>query len=66
MARKVFLGVRIDAELKTVLEKIAHAEARSVSQVCELILEKGAVAYQKDSSNYLRRPPSHRNKRTPE
>jgi predicted transcriptional regulator len=55
MARKVFVGIRIDPELKKSLEEIGHAEERSVSQVCEFVLRKGIDAYKKDGSKYLRR-----------
>jgi hypothetical protein len=55
MTRKIFLGIRIDPELKKSLEEMAHAEERSVSQVCELLLRKGIDAYKKEGANYLRR-----------
>lgn len=54
MARKVFVGIRIDPELKKSLEEIGHAEERSVSQVCEFVLRKGIDAYKKDGAKYLR------------
>jgi predicted transcriptional regulator len=56
MARKIFLGVRIDPDLKKSLEEMARAEERSVSQVCELLLRKGIDAYEKEGAKYLRRP----------
>jgi len=59
VARKVFLGIRIDPELKRALEEIGDAEARSVSQVCELLLGKGVDAYKKEGARYLKRTPSH-------
>jgi predicted transcriptional regulator len=55
MARKIFLGVRIDPDLKKSLEEVARAEERSVSQVCELLLRKGIDAYEKEGAKYLRR-----------
>jgi hypothetical protein len=55
MARKVFVGIRIDPELKKSLEEIGHSEERSVSQVCEFVLRKGIDAYKKDGAKYLRR-----------
>ena len=54
MARKVFLGIRIDPELKKSLEEMGRAEERSVSQVCELLLRKGTDAYKKGGAKYLR------------
>lgn len=59
MARKVFLGIRIDPELKKTLEEIGNTEERSVSQICELILRKGADAYKREGSKYLQRSLSH-------
>jgi hypothetical protein len=55
MARKIFLGVRIDPELKKCLDEMAQAEERSVSQICELLLRKGIDAYGKEGTKYLRR-----------
>jgi hypothetical protein len=45
MARKVFLGIRINPELKKTLEQVADAEERSVAQICELLLRTGIDAY---------------------
>jgi len=66
MARKMFLGIRIDPELKRTLEEIGDAEARSVSQVCELLLAKGVDAYKKEGARYLQRTPSRHKKDLPE
>ena len=55
MARKTFLGIRIDPELKKSLEEMGHAEERSVSQVCELLLRKGIDVYKKEGAKYLRK-----------
>jgi hypothetical protein len=54
MARKIFLGIRIDPELKKSLEEMGHTEERSVSQICELLLRKGTDAYKKGGAKYLR------------
>jgi len=54
MARKVFLGIRIDPELKKSLEEMGQTEERSVSQICELLLRKGTDAYKKAGARYLR------------
>lgn len=62
MARKMFLGIRIDPELKKSLEEMGLAEERSVSQVCELLLRKGIDAYKKEGAKYLRKS-AIRNKR---
>ena len=55
VARKVFLGVRINPALKDTLEQIAAAEERTVSQICELLLRQGAEAYRKEGAKYLQR-----------
>ena len=49
------LGIRIDPELKTILEEIGEAETSSVSQICELLLRKGVDAYKKEGAKYLQR-----------
>ncbi len=55
VARKVFLGVRINPVLKDRLEQIAAAEERTVSQICELLLRQSAEAYRKEGPKYLQR-----------
>jgi hypothetical protein len=42
-------------ELKKSLDAIAAKEARSVAQVCEVILQSGVAAYQKEGTKYLHR-----------
>jgi hypothetical protein len=53
VARKIFLGIRLNPDLKKTLEQIGEAEERSVSQICELLLRKGVEAYRKDGPKYL-------------
>jgi hypothetical protein len=53
MARKVFLGIRINLELKKALELIGDAEERSVSQICELLLRNGVEAYKTEGVKHL-------------
>lgn len=65
MPRKVFLGIRIDPELKIILEEIGDAETRSVSQICELILKKGVDAYQTEGPKYFKRSASQHKKKQP-
>jgi hypothetical protein len=55
VARKVFLGIRINPELKKALEQVADAEERSVAQICELLLRTGIDAYKKSGTKYLQR-----------
>lgn len=51
--RKIFLGIRINPDLKKILEEIGEVEERSVSQICELLLRRGADAYKKAGRKYL-------------
>jgi hypothetical protein len=62
VARKVFLGIRINPELKKTLEEVADKEERSVAQICELLLRTGIDAYKKNGTNYLQRSISHQKK----
>ena len=55
VARKIFLGIRIDPELKKALEEVGNTEERSVSQICELLLRKGVDAYKSEGSKYFQR-----------
>jgi len=55
VARKIFLGIRINPELKKLLEEVGEAEERSVSQICELLLRTGVDAYKKEGPKYLQR-----------
>jgi hypothetical protein len=66
VARKLFLGVRIDPELRKTLEEIANDEERSVSQICELMLRKGIEGYKREGANYLQRPLRVQHKGNPE
>ena len=65
VARKVFLGIRINPQLKKVLEEIAGAEERSVSQISELLLRRGVEAYKMEGSKYLQRLLSRQKKEEP-
>jgi hypothetical protein len=62
VARKIFLGIRINPDLKKLLEGIGEAEERSVSQICELLLRTGVDAYKKEGPKYLQRLPSRQKK----
>ena len=55
VARKIFLGIRIEPELKKALEEVGNTEERSVSQICELLLRKGVDAYKREGPKYLQR-----------
>jgi hypothetical protein len=62
VARKVFLGVRINPELKKILEEVANVEERSVAQICELLLRAGIDAYKKNGTKYLQQSMSRQKK----
>jgi hypothetical protein len=49
------LAFRIPAELKQELLQIADKEARSMSQICEIILRIGAEQYKKEGARFLQR-----------
>jgi hypothetical protein len=51
--QKLFLGIRLNPELKKALEQIGNSEERSVSQICELLLRKGVEGYRKEGPKYL-------------
>jgi hypothetical protein len=49
------LAFRIPAELKQGLQQIADREARSMSQICEILLRIGAEQYKKEGARFLQR-----------
>ena len=53
MKKNAPLAFRIPGELKKALEQIAQREARSVSQICEILLTIGTEDYNKEGSKYL-------------
>jgi hypothetical protein len=55
VAKSAFIGMRMNPELRMQLERIAHREERSISQICEVLLRGGVAAYQKEGSRYLQR-----------
>jgi hypothetical protein len=55
MRKDAALSFRIPAKLKTELEEVAANEARSLSQVCEALLNGGLEAYKKRGTTYLQR-----------
>jgi hypothetical protein len=65
VARKVFMGIRINPELKESLEEIAGVEERSVAQICELLLRTGIDAYKKEGTKYLQRSVTGRRQKVP-
>jgi hypothetical protein len=65
VSRRIFVGIRLDPELKKALEEIAATEERSVSQICELLLKRGTEVYKTEGSKYLRPSARHKKKENP-
>jgi hypothetical protein len=55
MRKDAPLAFRIPADLKKKLQEVAKREARSVSQICEMLLKVGVEGYEKEGPKYLRR-----------
>jgi hypothetical protein len=55
MRKDAPLAFRIPADLKRKLLKLARQEARSLSQICEMLLKIGVEEYDKDGHKYLQR-----------
>jgi len=49
------IGIRIASEMKAALLTIAKKEGRSLAQICELLLKGGALEYEREGPEYLRR-----------
>jgi hypothetical protein len=53
--KKDFVAFRVSPLLKDEIQKIADAEARSVSQICELLLSEGVELYRKEGAKLVQR-----------
>ena len=53
--KKGFLAFRVSPDLKNAIQGIANSEARSISQVCELLLSEGVQAYKRDGPKFMQR-----------
>ena len=53
--KKGFLAFRVSPDLKKEIQEIADNEARSISQVCELLLSDGVGAYRKEGPKFMQR-----------
>jgi hypothetical protein len=61
--KKGFLAFRVSPEMKKEIQQIADTEARSISQVCELLLSEGVQTYKKEGPKFINRLVSkHKNK----
>ena len=52
---KEFLAFRVSPTLKKEIHEIATGEARSISQICELLLVEGVEAYKKEGPKFIQR-----------
>ncbi len=55
MRKDAPLAFRIPADLKKKLQEVAKREARSLSQICEMLLKLGVEGYEKEGPKYLQR-----------
>jgi len=55
MRKNAPLAFRIPADLKKRMLKIARLEARSLSQICEMLLTIGVDEYEKDGHKYFQK-----------
>jgi hypothetical protein len=55
MRKDAPLAFRIPADLKKRLQDVARREARSMSQLCEMLLRIGVQAYEREGPKYLLR-----------
>lgn len=53
--KKGFLAFRVSPDLKNDIQEIADSEARSISQVCELLLAEGIQVYKKEGPRFIQR-----------
>lgn len=53
MKKSAPLAFRIPDALKKNLEEIADREARSISQICEILLAIGVEVYSREGSKYF-------------
>jgi hypothetical protein len=53
--KKGFLAFRVSPDLKKDVEGIAASEARSISQVCELLLSEGVQVYKREGPKFIQR-----------
>jgi len=55
MKKEDRIGLRVSAELKNSLERIAGTEERSLAQVCEMFLRDCVLSYKEDGTKYFQR-----------
>jgi predicted DNA-binding protein len=59
MKKDAPLAFRIPADLKKKLQRLSKQEARSVSQICELLLRIGVEEYDREGHRYLQKVLAH-------
>lgn len=55
MARTGFLVFRVDPALRRDIQRIADEEQRTITQVCEMLLNEGVEAYKKEGNKFIQR-----------
>ena len=55
MARTGFLVFRVDQALREDIRRIANEEQRTITQVCEMLLNEGVEAYKKEGPKFMQR-----------
>ncbi len=55
MRKDAALSFRVSRRLKAALEEVALRESRSISQVCEALLNGGLETYKRQGPKYLQR-----------
>jgi predicted DNA-binding protein len=59
MKKDAPLAFRIPADLKKKLQRLSKQEARSLSQICELLLKIGVEEYDREGHPYLQKVLAH-------
>jgi hypothetical protein len=59
MKKDAPLAFRIPADLKKKLQRVSKQEARSLSQICELLLRIGVEEYDREGHRYLQKVLAH-------
>ena len=55
MKKDAPVAFRIPADLKKKLQRLSNQEARSLSQICELLLRIGVEEYDREGHRYLQK-----------
>jgi hypothetical protein len=55
VARTGFLVFRVDPALRRDVQRIAVEEQRTITQVCEMLLNEGVEAYKREGPKFMQR-----------